>query len=73
MRVLIAVDGRPLEDSSDLRNAIGLARVGSEVKITLLREGRETDVTVRLVAGATGSRVEQGALAQALAGAAFGE
>ncbi|WP_286694134.1 DegQ family serine endoprotease [Spongiibacter sp. UBA1325] len=39
--VVIAVDGKAVLSSAQLRNAIGLRRVGDKVTITLLREGRE--------------------------------
>ncbi len=42
--VVIAVDGKPIASSAQLRNAIGLRRVGDELSITLLRDGDERRV-----------------------------
>ena len=39
--IIIAVDGRAVEDSADVRNRIGLVRVGSRVELKILRDGRE--------------------------------
>jgi Do/DeqQ family serine protease len=38
--VVTAVDGHSVKSNTDLRNAIGLLRVGDEVTIDLLRDGR---------------------------------
>ena len=39
--VITAVDGRPIMDSSDLRNEIGLRRIGRSVEVALIRNGDE--------------------------------
>ncbi len=39
--IIVAINGRPVEDSADVRNTIGLIRVGSGVKLTILRDGKE--------------------------------
>src|SRR3954468_19666918 len=39
--VVMAVNGRAVRSSSDLRNQIGLAAAGTDVELKLLREGRE--------------------------------
>jgi serine protease DegQ len=46
--VVIAVEGRPVLDAGDLRNAVGLRRVGDRVAITLLREGARLELVARL-------------------------
>ena len=46
--VIVAVDGAKVESSRDLRNAIGLIRVGEEVEIAIEREGRRDRLTVRV-------------------------
>ena len=38
--VVVALDGEPIVDSSDLRNRIGLMRVGRELELRVLRDGR---------------------------------
>lgn len=44
--VIVAVDGRHLRGSADLRNRIGLVPVGEKVTIEFLRDGRSRTVTV---------------------------
>jgi len=46
--VVVAVDGIAVFDSADLRNRVGLVRVGQDVVLTVLREGRKRDVKVRV-------------------------
>ncbi len=55
--VVMAVNGRAVRSSSDLRNQIGLAAAGTDVELKLLREGREQMVRLRVEAlRATSSR-----------------
>ena len=37
--VILAIDGRPVEDSTGLRNMIGLMRLGADMEITYIRDG----------------------------------
>ena len=53
--VIVAVDGTKVESSRDLRNFIGLVRVGKEIEIDVLRERREVRVDVRVGGGETGA------------------
>ena len=46
--VIIAVNDRKITGSADLRNRVGLAQVGSDVKIEYLRDGVPKTVTVRI-------------------------
>jgi len=46
--VITAVNGRAVRSSSDLRNQIGLAAIGSEQELKILREGREHSVRLRV-------------------------
>ena len=46
--VVVEVDGKAVLSSAQLRNAIGLRRVGDRVKLTLLRDGKEKSVKVTL-------------------------
>ena len=50
--VIVEVDGRAVEGSSDLRNIIGMLRRGEEVKVAIVSEGArsEVDVTIGLTA-----------------------
>ena len=70
--VIVSVDDEPVEDSVDLRNRIGLSRVGETVQIGIVRDGRRIDKEVVIgqvqstsVAGATSS--------EKLKGVEFGE
>ncbi len=39
--IIIAINGRAVDDSADVRNTIGLIRVGSRVELKILRDGKE--------------------------------
>lgn len=71
--VVVAIDGRPVEDSSDLRNAIGLLRAGTELELTVLREGKETVVIAQLADGVQTSAQQPARIPRALAGAELQE
>lgn len=46
--VVVAVDGKETTSASQLRNQIGIRRIGDTVKITLIREGKEKTVKVKV-------------------------
>jgi Do/DeqQ family serine protease len=46
--VVTAIDGRPVEGSTDLRNIIGMSRMGDTVTVTLLRDGKDQEVSVTI-------------------------
>ena len=46
--VIIGVNGREIENSSNLGNAIGLLRAGSEIELKVLRDGRSRTVRAEL-------------------------
>jgi serine protease Do/serine protease DegQ len=46
--VITAVDTHTVRNSSDLRNRIGLMRVGADVKLTVLRDGKTETVDVKI-------------------------
>ena len=59
--LIVAVDGRPVAGSADLRSQIGLKRIGSKVKLQVKRDGKELTLkaTLReggLIAARTGER-----------------
>src|SRR5699024_7477999 len=61
-------------DFSDLARAIGLRTPGTEVKITLFRDGEKMTVPVTLGSAAeAGEYAPSGDINEALAGAKFGE
>ncbi|MBF0456238.1 MAG: DegQ family serine endoprotease [Magnetococcales bacterium] len=44
--VIIQANKRKIHDSADLRNVIGLSRIGERVSLTYLRDGKQENVTV---------------------------
>ena len=46
--VMVAIDGHEVTGSADLRNRIGLVRVGGKVTVTVLRNGKRKDLEVRV-------------------------
>jgi serine protease DegQ len=51
--VVVALDGTAIENGTELRNRIGLTRVGETVTLGLWREGRRIDIDARVAAIAT--------------------
>jgi Do/DeqQ family serine protease len=54
--VVTAVGGRAVRGASDLRNRIGLTRVGEEVELTILRDGAERRLRARVERSAGSSQ-----------------
>lgn len=48
--VVLALDGAPVKNSTDLRNRIGLAEVDRTVTLDVLRDGRRTRLDVKITA-----------------------
>lgn len=46
--IITAVDGQPVKQMEDLQNIIEQAQPGQKVKLTILRDGQEMDVTITL-------------------------
>ncbi len=46
--VIVAVDGSPVRSATEIRNRIGLTRAGSDVMLSVEREGRRREVDVRV-------------------------
>ncbi len=46
--LVLAVNGAPIRNGSELRNRVGLARIGDEVELTIYRGGAERTLTVRV-------------------------
>jgi serine protease Do/serine protease DegQ len=46
--VITAIEGRAIKNTADLRNAVGLARVGETIDLTVQRDGAETVINVRV-------------------------
>ena len=70
--VITAVNGREVDNSAQVRNEIGLLRVGSEVEIEVLRDGKTRSLTAS-VGRHTTYTVSGNTLSEKLAGAKFSE
>lgn len=70
--VIVAVDGKPITEFSDLRNRIGLMRVGQEVALEVIRDGKRRVLTAT-VSDPAESVEEPSNLHPALRGATFAE
>jgi serine protease Do len=46
--LVIAINGAPMRSGMELRNRVGLSRIGDEVELTIERGGSERNVTVRI-------------------------
>src|SRR6266446_5533566 len=46
--LVVAVNGVPIRNGAELKNRVGLARIGDEVELTVERAGTERNVTVRI-------------------------
>jgi Do/DeqQ family serine protease len=57
--VVIAVNGSPVRSGTQLRNTIGLSRIGDEISLTVDRRGGEHIVGVKVEQATTASAVRQ--------------
>lgn len=73
--VIIAIDGKPVADASELRNTIGLKRTGDKVSVQLIRGGKKRAVQATLGSASDATVAEESAPAEEihprLAGASF--
>lgn len=44
--IIVNVNGRPVADAGEVRNAVGLLRTGNKVKVEVIRNGKTTSVTL---------------------------
>lgn len=49
--IVVALNGDPLRSSADLRNRVGLVPVGEDVRLTVLRDGKKLEMTVKIAPG----------------------
>ena len=70
--VVIRVNGKSVENAADLRNAVGLHRIGQVVELTILRQGKEKTMRAKIeqprLAEVAGEK-----LSRRLAGARFSD
>jgi Do/DeqQ family serine protease len=71
--VITSVNNKPVKTGSDLRNAIGLLRVGDKVEISLLREGNPRRVTATVGTQESGTARSAETLHRGLEGAEFAD
>jgi Do/DeqQ family serine protease len=69
--VITALDGKPVATAAALRNAIGLMRIGTEVKLDINRDGKPETLTAQ-IAKPRREKVPAGQLSHRLKGAQFG-
>ncbi len=69
--VVTALNGKAVHNSSQLRNAVGMLRVGAKVKLEIIREGDERIVSVNIGAPER-TRAEAAGLGSKLSGALLG-
>jgi Do/DeqQ family serine protease len=70
--IVTAVNGQPVANGAALRNAIGLVRAGSEVRLSAVRDGKPITLTARL-SPPGGQGTAGGRLDEQLAGAELAE
>jgi Do/DeqQ family serine protease len=73
--IIVEINGKPIDSSSDLRNEIGLVRAGEPVDVTSIRDGERRTVraTVAPDSGAAAARAADPSSVSLLAGAAIME
>lgn len=70
--VVIAANDKPVKNAADLRNQVGLKRIGEKVKLKVMREGKKKMVTIT-VAERDDSELLGELRNSRLSGATFGE
>jgi len=69
--VIVSVNDKSVIDSTDLRNKIGLMRVGQEVKLDIIRDGKRMTITAA-IAAAQEKKMDAGKINDSLSGAELG-
>ena len=57
--LVVAINGAPMRSGTELRNRVGLSRIGDEVELTVERGGTERSVTVRVERATTTAQRQQ--------------
>lgn len=71
--VIMAVNGRPVRNSADVRNMIGLMRIGQQVKMDILSEGNVKKSITATIAEAHTTTIDGKQLQARLAGALYAD
>jgi len=69
--IIVALDGKSITRSSDLRNTVGLLRAGSRIKLDILRRGEPLEISAVVTDPKTAS-IPAGKANRNLAGASIG-
>ncbi|MFZ5592875.1 MAG: DegQ family serine endoprotease [Pseudomonadota bacterium] len=70
--VVVSVNGNPVRSAAEVRNTVGLLRVGDKVALGVVRDGKPRTVTVQLGQPSQPARADMGELHPRLAGATLG-
>jgi len=70
--IVIAVNDKPVRDGSDLRNYIGLLRIGQKVEMTIVREGKQKKLVAVVEEPESSSKLGK-AIHEKLEGAEFAD
>jgi Do/DeqQ family serine protease len=71
--VIVALNGQPVRRAAGIRNRIGLLRIGEEIHLTVVRDGKKQTVTATIQEGDGNGRAASAGAAPQLEGAQFGE
>ncbi len=69
--VVVKVDGSPVQSAADLRNTVGLMRIGQTVALDVLRDGKPMHIEAR-IEKAKETKLEAGEINKRLKGAELG-
>ncbi len=69
--IITSIDGQPMRNAGELRNAIGMLRVGATIQVGLLRDGRSLHVTATIASPAGSATADAGLINKALDGASL--
>jgi serine protease Do/serine protease DegQ len=71
--IITAINGKPVKDSSALRNSIGLLRIGERIDVSLLRDGKPRRVTAVIGERDAAAETRAAGLHEGLEGADFAD
>ena len=69
--LVLRVEGQPVARASDLRNKVGLSPVGKSIRLTILRDGEEREITAVIRPTGDGEHVDGSELSRHLEGASL--
>ena len=69
--IIVAIDGKDVSDGGALRNAVGMLRAGSTIKLKVIRDGKQKNISAK-IALPKDARAEGGKFNKRLDGALLG-